>query len=85
MKKLGAKKIRRLTKSQLCIIFDCIRADGTADGRKLKNEYITTDFINNTLKTDINSYRKIKKFSIKDTQTIINYFQIDKEELNQFL
>ena len=82
---LKGKKIRQLSKSQLCIIFDCVTKNGILDGRKLRKGFMTDDFIENRLNLTKQAYKNIRTFSIKHTNTIINHFGIMDAELDQFL
>lgn len=82
---LERKKIRQLTKAQLCILFDCTTKSGALDGRKLRKWFMTDDFIENRLNLTKKAYKNIRTFSIKQTKTIIIHFGITDDELKQFL
>lgn len=82
---LKAKKLRRISKAQLCIIFNCTTANGRTDGRKLQKEYLTRKFQKEVLKLSKKQYQKIKSFSISHTKIILQHFDISQDELNQFL
>lgn len=82
---LRAKKLRRISKQQLCILFNCYNGKQETDTKKLQRKYLTNDFIKNHLKITKPQYNKIKEFSIKQTKMIIKHFEITSEELQQFL